>query len=213
MLFYKNLLYLHNSGRINIPSDVLKNKTCDISQAIKISEKSGYSIEHLTTIDIEERERVRALNIKLLVLDIDGCMTDGKIIYTEKGDELKQFNAMDGLACRRWVKEGKTLAFLSHGIAEGIAQKRAQVLGAKKLYLGNEPKIDILNKWVAEEGIGMEQVCFMGDDLNDLEVINVVGFSVCPKNAVNPIKHKVHTVLTKRGGAGAIRELIDNYLL
>ncbi len=171
------------------------------------------SIESLLLEDLEQNEtKVPNFDCKFLVLDIDGVMTDGGIIYTENGDEIKKFNAKDGLAIIRKVKEGLPVGFLSSGFTNKIIEHRAKVLGVQYVYIGTWKKLEILTKWCKELGIGLENVAYIGDDLNDLEVIEKVGFSACPADASMPVKNKVNLVLSAKGGKACVREFVDNYL-
>ena len=217
--FYKNIGYLKNQNlhlekHISKQIDTVLNlKDCKLSDAIEISVALNVPLQLLSEVDIEKKQLAASSAIKMLVLDVDGVMTDGKIIYTEQGDELKQFYSKDGLAIRAINKKGIKVGFLSHGITGNILKKRADILYADYVYVGNEEKPKVLNEWLKKEGINLKNVAYIGDDLNDLEVIKSVGFSACPADAVNQIKNNVHVILNAKGGEGAVRELIDNYLL
>ena len=178
-----------------------------------IADKFSLTTDLLLKTDLELREEQRNKEIKLVIFDVDGVLTDAGIYYTEKGDELKRFDAQDGIMIRRLKRNGIESGILSHGYTQTIIAKRAEVLLIGRVEVSQVPKMETLKKWCAELNIGLENVCFMGDDINDEEVLREVGFSVCPANAVASIKNIVHVVLTKKGGAGAVRELIDLYLL
>ena len=133
--------------------------------------------------------------------------------YTEDGDEFKKFNARDGFGIRNLVKKGMLVAFLSNGKNDKLVARRAELLGVQKVYVGNENKMIILSKWLKELKLSVKQVAYVGDDLNDTEVIKRVGFSACPADALPQIKKSVNIILNAKGGDGCIRELIDNYFL
>lgn len=151
--------------------------------------------------------------IKLLILDVDGVMTDGGMYYTENGDQFKKFNAKDGMGILH-LKETKVKpAIISSGFSGEAIKKRAEILGISHCYVGRDPKIDILKNWCSELGIGLEHVAIIGDDINDLEIMRQVGFSACPADAVQEVKATVDLILRCKGGEGCIREFIDHYLL
>jgi YrbI family 3-deoxy-D-manno-octulosonate 8-phosphate phosphatase len=152
-------------------------------------------------------------NIKFLVLDVDGVMTDGGMFYTESGDQFKKFNTKDGMGIQLAIKAGLQVAFLSSGSQAMIVRGRAKTLGVDHIYIGPRAKIDVLTEWCREFNIQMVQVAYIGDDVNDLEVIEAVGFSACPADAMKAVTLRVNVVLKKNGGEGCVREFIDEHLL
>jgi 3-deoxy-D-manno-octulosonate 8-phosphate phosphatase (KDO 8-P phosphatase) len=153
------------------------------------------------------------LNIKLLLLDVDGTLTDGGIYVTAKGDQFKRFNAKDGMGIKLAEKAGISVGIISHSFVTEMVETRGKDLGLTYVYVGQEPKMDILKTWLSELNITEKEVAFIGDDLNDKEIMQFVGHSACPADAVDQIKAISDVVLTKNGGHGAAREYIDNYLL
>lgn len=151
--------------------------------------------------------------IKLLVLDVDGVMTDGGMYFTESGDQFKKYNTKDGMAIQHLVKSNFQVAIISSGFKAEMVKARAEMLGIQRCYIGRDPKINILNEFCTELGIGLENVALVGDDINDLEMIKNIGFSACPSDAVNSVKGQVDVILSKKGGEGCVREFIDAYLL
>jgi 3-deoxy-D-manno-octulosonate 8-phosphate phosphatase (KDO 8-P phosphatase) len=152
-------------------------------------------------------------NIKFLVLDVDGVMTDGGMFYTESGDQFKKFNTKDGMAIKVVLQKGMNVAFLSSGSTEHIIQNRAKTLGVDRVYVGPRPKLEVLNEWCRELDITTENVAYVGDDINDLEVMDAVGFSGCPADAMEEIKLKANVVLIRNGGDACVREFVDKHLL
>lgn len=152
-------------------------------------------------------------NLKLLVLDVDGTMTDGGIYITEDGKQFKKFNAHDGLGIKMAIKSGVEVAIISHSHVTEMVSARANALGLKYVYVGSREKLEVLKEWIQELNIDYEEIAFIGDDLNDLEIIQKVGFSACPDNAVDKIKDACDVVLKKQGGNGAVREFIDRFVL
>jgi YrbI family 3-deoxy-D-manno-octulosonate 8-phosphate phosphatase len=149
--------------------------------------------------------------IRLIVLDVDGTLTDGGIYITERGDEFKKFNAKDGMAIKRLVKRGLPVAFISASHSSRPVQQRAQMLGVEFCYVGQEPKTRILEGWMETLGIHYQEVLFMGDDINDLEVMQQVGISVCPADASPTILAMANIVLERKGGDACFRELVDRF--
>ncbi len=150
--------------------------------------------------------------IKFLALDVDGVMTDGGMYYTDSGEEIKRFDTKDGRGIIELQKSGVQVGLISSGFRSEIIDGRAKTLGLKKVYVGTEPKLGILEAWCEELGINLNEVAYIGDDVNDREIINVVGFSACPADGMNTIKEIVDVVLTRNGGHGCIREFIEEHL-
>jgi len=161
----------------------------------------------------EGQWKKKAKNIKLLVLDVDGVLTDGGMYFTENGDQIKKFNTKDGLGIMRLQQKNVQVAFLSSGFTHSMVQKRAEMLGVSLCYVGQDKKIDVLSNWCTELSIDLNQVAYLGDDVNDLDCIRKVGFSASPVNAVNAVKTEVDIILSHKGGDGCVRNFIDNYLL
>jgi YrbI family 3-deoxy-D-manno-octulosonate 8-phosphate phosphatase len=151
--------------------------------------------------------------IKFLALDIDGVLTDGGMYYTEAGDEFKKFNTKDGMGIKLVKQAGIEVCFISSGKNSTIIKNRAKLLGVKYVYVGLDEKLDVLNKWCKELKISLAQVAYIGDDVNDLQIISAVGLSACPADAVDKIKAIAKIKLKRNGGDACVREFIDKYLL
>lgn len=151
--------------------------------------------------------------IKLLILDVDGVLSDGGMYYTESGDYIKKYNAKDGMGIMRLQDKGIEVGIISHSFTGNMVLNRAQTLKIQRVYVGKESKLEILAAWCSEMNIGMEEVAMIGDDINDLGIFESVGMRFCPSDAVQVVKHSADIVLSKKGGEGCVRELIDNYLL
>lgn len=152
-------------------------------------------------------------NIKFLALDVDGVLTDGGMYYSESGDEFKKFNTKDGMGIKLVQKQGIMVGFLSSGINANLITNRAKLLDVQHVYVGFDEKLNILDQWCIKLQIGLDEVAYIGDDVNDLNIIAAVGFSACPNDAVEKVKQIVHVVLKKNGGDGCVREFIDTCLL
>ena len=155
----------------------------------------------------------KIVKIKLLVIDVDGVMTDGGMYFTDSGDQMKKFNTKDGMAIIALTKSDFQVAIISSGFKGEAVKKRAEMLGVQFCYVGRDPKINILDEHIASLGLSYENVAVIGDDINDLSIIRKAGFSACPMDAVNEVKKSCDVVLTGKGGQACVRELIDNYLL
>ncbi len=151
--------------------------------------------------------------LKMLILDVDGVLTDGGMYVSEKGDQMKRYHTHDGLALLELGKSKKLkLGIISSGFTEHMVQDRAALLGIEHVYVGREPKLDILNTWCAELGYSLDEVAIIGDDLNDLPLMQAVGLAVCPASAVSKVKSVADIILSRKGGDACVREFIDNYL-
>ena len=151
--------------------------------------------------------------IKLLVLDVDGVMTDAGLYFTENGDYIKKFNARDGMAIARMTAKGFQIAIISSGFNGEAVQRRAEMLGIQHCSVNKIEKLTRLEQVCASLKIGLENVAMIGDDINDLEIMEKCGFSACPADAVPTVKETVDLILSSTGGNGCIREFIDEYLL
>lgn len=160
------------------------------------------------------------MNIKLFLTDVDGCLTDGGMYYTAEGDAMKRFCVYDGMGMACLQQAGIPCGLLTSENSP-IVKARAEKLKLKYLYLGVGSKVnpDCLTKLQAarkicdELGITLEQVCFVGDDINDVELLRAVGYPCCPPNARPEVLAVlgIH-VLKTPGGHGAIREITDEIL-
>ncbi|MEX2483603.1 MAG: HAD-IIIA family hydrolase [Brumimicrobium sp.] len=157
------------------------------------------------------KEKIK--KIKLLILDVDGVMTDAGMFFTENGDQFKKYNAKDGMAIMALSKIGVEVGIISSGFKLEMVKARAELLKINHLYVGRDPKIGVLNQWCDKLNISHDEVAIIGDDINDLPIMKEVGFSACPSDAVLKVKETVDLVLQTRGGKGCVREFIDFYLL
>ena len=150
----------------------------------------------------------KAKGVKLLILDIDGVMTDGRIIYSIYGDELKFFDVQDGLGITLLNRAGIKTAIIT-AKASRIVKLRARDLKVAKTYQGYIDKLIPFNKILKRFKIKPEEICFIGDDLVDIPVLKRVGFAVAVPNAMDEVKKVAHHVTSKMGGRGAVREICD----
>jgi len=146
--------------------------------------------------------------IKMILLDVDGCLTDGKIVYTEKGDEIKAFNVKDGLAIKAWLNLGYYVAIIT-GRKSDIVRRRSEELGISHLYQGVKDKASLVLKLCDELNIQLNEMAAIGDDLNDYRMLKSVEISFVPQNASHYVKEIADVILERSGGEGAVREMIE----
>jgi len=158
-------------------------------------------------------DKSKIKDIKLLILDVDGVMTDAGMFFTESGDQFKKYNAKDGMAIKALERFGIQAGIISSAHKIQMVKVRAEMLNIKHLYVGSDPKLDILTDWCEKLDLKLSEVAIIGDDINDLAVMKAVGFSACPSDAVLKVKETVNLVLQTKGGQGCVREFIDFYLL
>jgi len=151
------------------------------------------------------------MGIELIVLDVDGTLTDGKIIYTQNGDEVKTFSVKDGLAIASWVKLGKKVAIIT-GRNSKIVERRAKELGIEHLFQGVHNKQEVLEKLLQSLKLTMQNVASAGDDLNDYKMLKASKLAFVPSDASYYVKEIADVILSRDGGDGAIREMIEELI-
>jgi len=161
------------------------------------------------TIDEELRDRLR--RVQLLCLDVDGVLTDGRLLYTSSGEELKAFHTQDGSALKRLQAQGVELAIIS-GRTSAMVQRRAAELGINYLYEGYEQKLPALDALVGKSGIPAGAMAHVGDDIADLELFASVGVAFSVADAHPEVRERADLVATLPGGQGAVRELVDTLI-
>lgn len=147
-------------------------------------------------------------NIKLLILDVDGVLSDGRIVLGNDGNELKFFDVKDGLGILLLQKFGIKVAIIT-GKSSNLVQERFENLGIVDIYQGQKNKLVAFANLKEKYSLSDCEVAYMGDDLPDLPIIKKVGFSASPKDAVFEIKNTVDYICENLGGRGAVRELCD----
>ena len=149
--------------------------------------------------------------IKLVLLDVDGTLTDGGIYRGNNGEELKRFNVKDGYAIVNAQKLGIEFGIIT-GRKSELVEIRAKELRIKYLYQGVSEKTVILEEIMKKDGLSKEEIAYMGDDLNDLLIMKQVGLSGTLKDAVDEVIQVADFVSKKNGGSGAVREFIEHIL-
>ena len=150
----------------------------------------------------------RLKNVKLLILDVDGVMTNGQIILDHEGKEIKVFDVQDGFSIVVFHRMGYRTAIIS-ARASAAVLARAGDLKIEKVYQDAIPKIKAYQQLLAEMNLKDHEVCFIGDDLPDGEILGKVGAAVAVSNAVKDVKSAAHYVTRRQGGQGAVREVIE----
>jgi len=149
-----------------------------------------------------------ASKINLLVLDVDGVLTDGRLYFSNAGEELKTFHTLDGHGIKMLQKSAIEVAIIT-GRSSTILEKRASDLGIKILHQGREDKLTALNEILVDQIYTTKEVAYAGDDLPDLAPIKAVGLSFSVPNGHPEIKSAAHAITTAKGGLGAVREISD----
>lgn len=152
------------------------------------------------------------MKIKMLVMDVDGTLTDGKIYIGSQGEMMKAFNVKDGYGIVQ-LKDAKILPVIITGRKSEIVMQRAKELKITELYQGIENKLECLKQVADKYKINSQEIAYIGDDLNDLECMEYCGLTACPRDAMEEIKQKVDYVCEEDGGKGAVRAFIENYIL
>ena len=147
-------------------------------------------------------------SISFVLLDMDGVLSDGSIIYTSAGEQAKVFHAHDGYGIERGHQLGLTFGVIS-GKKTPVNEFRVERLKISELYQDCGDKVAAYGEIRAKYKLKQENFCFMGDDVFDLPLLGTVAFSCAPANAIEEVKEQVHYVTVKEGGRGAVRELID----
>lgn len=149
--------------------------------------------------------------IKILVMDVDGTLTDGKIYVSNQGEIMKAFHVKDGLGIMK-IHERGIVPVIITGRNSEIVSIRGEELRISEIHQGIEDKLSILKNISLKYGCNFDEVAYIGDDENDLECMNICGIKGCPSDAVNSVKQIADFVCGRSGGNGAVREFIE-YLL
>ncbi len=149
--------------------------------------------------------------IDTFIFDVDGVMTDGKMLVTDSGDFLRSFNAKDGYAIRRAVEEGYNVVMITGGKG-GSIENRLKYMGVKQFYTNIADKLPVFKRFLKEHNINADTVLFMGDDLNDYEVMQNAGLPCCPSDAANEIINLSHYISPMKGGEGCVRDVIEKVM-
>jgi len=150
----------------------------------------------------------RASNIRMLVLDVDGVLTDGKLYFDHAGNEMKAFNTRDGMGMKALQRVGIEIAIITGRKSEAVTHRMAQ-LGIHHVYQGREDKLEVFLHLLEVSGLDAQQVCFAGDDWIDLPVLLRAGLAVSVADAEDRVKQQAHWITRRNGGDGAVREICN----
>lgn len=154
----------------------------------------------------------RAGRIRLIVMDVDGVLSDGVIAVDDQGQEHKNFHVRDGSAIVGWLRQGNSAAILSGRYAKCV-DHRAKDLGIPIVLQGNPRKISGLQEILHKTGLTLQETCFIGDDLPDLPLFGMVGLAASPSDAVDEVLDQSHFISRFTGGRGAVNDLIRQIMI
>ena len=146
--------------------------------------------------------------VRLFAMDVDGVLTDGGMYYSESGDELKKFNTRDGMGIKLLQRAGLITALITMEETK-LVMRRAEKLAIPEVHQGARDKLAVLRALAARHGLTLEEMAYIGDDVNDLEALKAVGFSAAPADAMPSVLEVVTYICRKSGGEGAVREVAD----
>ncbi|CAK7063171.1 HAD hydrolase family protein [Tissierella sp.] len=147
-------------------------------------------------------------DIKLLITDSDGVLTDGGMYYSENGDELKKFNTKDGMGVQILREIGIDTVIITGENVE-LVKKRAEKLGIEEIYMGIKDKASLVRKIAEDHGLKLEEIAYIGDDVNDLEAIKIAGIGCSVEDGMEQVKKTAKYVTKAKGGQGALREIAE----
>jgi YrbI family 3-deoxy-D-manno-octulosonate 8-phosphate phosphatase len=161
------------------------------------------------TLHADHTSLRRALKrIRLLATDVDGVLTDGGMYYSELGDELKKFNTRDGMGIKLLQRAGLITALITQEQTKLVA-RRGEKLAIPEVHQGARDKLAVLHSIVTRHGLTLQEVAYIGDDVNDLDTLKAVGFSASPADGLPSVLKAVRYICQKKGGEGAVREVAD----
>lgn len=176
---------------------------CDVTAGLR-----KMALQKTTTEQMDPRITERAKLIKLLLLDVDGVMTNGVLLFSGSGEETKGFHTQDGFGIRLLQEAGISTGVITARQSAAVA-KRCENLKMTHVYLGQSNKLKAFQDITRKSGLKPVEICYMGDDWLDLVLLNRVGFAAAPANGVSEVKDMVHYITRKNGGEGAVREICD----
>ena len=150
----------------------------------------------------------RARRVRLAIFDVDGVLTDGALVFSGSGEELKVFNVLDGHGMKLLQASGVALAVITSRASRAV-EERMRNLGIDSLFQGAQEKLPAFNQLIERQGIAAEAAAFIGDDLQDLPVLKRCGFAATVPDAPAAVRRHAHYVTRARGGHGAVRELCE----
>ena len=182
----------------------------DASTYFEIDEPSDWTIieKQLEIREHQKENRKEVPEIKMFLTDCDGCLTDGGMYYSENGDEMKKFNTKDGMGIRLLRDQGILVGIIT-GEKVALNRRRSEKLRLDIFEEGIKDKLNAVKGLCGKYGIDLQNVAYVGDDINDLDVIKEVGFGCCVADGIEKVKQSANYVTMALGGRGAIREVAD----
>lgn len=159
----------------------------------------------------EEILQQKLAKVRHLILDVDGVLTDGKLYFDNKGNELKTFHTLDGHGIKMLQQSGVAVAIIT-GRRSGLVEKRAHDLGITRLIQGREDKYTAFKELFAGESYDLDNIAYIGDDYPDLQVMTRIGCPIAVPSAAPPVLERAIWVTDKQGGEGAVREVCDRIM-
>lgn len=213
--------YLVENGAFYITSKErllkYKNRISGNIKAVEMNENTYFEIDEPSDWIIIENLLNRKIKnhpkknqIKMFLTDCDGCLTDGGMYYSEKGDELKKFNTRDGMAIKLMREKGILTGIIT-GEKTELVRRRSEKLHTDVLELGCNSKLEKVKDICKKYGISLSEVVYIGDDINDVELLKVVGYSCAPSDAIQEVKDIVDYV-SVNGGSGVIRDVYERFI-
>jgi N-acylneuraminate cytidylyltransferase len=182
------------------------------STAIEIDEPIDWKIVEILLAEQNAVKKAQISDIKLFMSDVDGVLTDAGMYYSENGDELKKFCTHDGMGIKLLKEKGVKVGIITTEDRQ-LNRNRANKLKLDYHFHGETNKLETIKKLCKELNISLSEVAYIGDDVNDFELLSAVGLAACPANSVEKIKNIPNIIhLTKKGGEGAVREFIEMIL-
>lgn len=215
--------YLVENGAFYISSkeDLLKskNRVSGNIKAVEMNEDTFFEIDEPSDwVIIEALMKKNGITapkeipeIKIFLTDCDGCLTDGGMYYSEHGDELKKFNTRDGMGFALLHKKGIVTGIVTSENVD-LNRRRAQKLKLDVLEAGCKDKVTAVKVLCEKYNVSLENVAYIGDDINDLDVIKIVGYGCCPADAMPQIREAAKYVTKAKGGEGVIREVVERII-
>lgn len=158
-------------------------------------------------VDVSSLQPI-AKKIQLLLLDVDGVLTDGRLYFTNSGEEFKSFHTLDGHGIKMLMSIGVEVGIIT-GRQSDIVRKRCADLGIRLVYQGREDKLEVLQEIVSARAIALHEIAYAGDDLPDLPVLRAVGLGFSVPAGHSSVKTVAHAITEAPGGLGAVREITD----
>ena len=222
--------YLVENGAFYITSkeDLIKskNRVSGRIKAVEMNEDTFFEIDELSDwiiiealmkkngiakVDFDELKQ-KAANIKIFLTDSDGCLTDGGMYYSEQGDEMKKFNTRDGMGFRILREKGIITGIIT-GEDVDMVRRRAAKLKMPEVHCGIENKLEVVKAICEKYQCTLDNVAYVGDDINDVEVLKKVGFGISVADGQKSARDASDYVTSKKGGKGAIREVVDTFFV